>query len=317
MAEEVIGEKVTLEEMGGARMHASISGCGDNLAHDDADAIDQARHLFGYLPERWRDRPAACAGDEPLRLLTRAELPAQEAAGYDMHGVIDCLVDAHTFFELKPLFAPELTTGLARLDGHVVGIVANNPMHKGGVLFGDSADKATRFIFMCDAYNIPILFLADVPGFMIGTQVERAGIIRHGAKMITAVTEATVPKISVIVRKAYGAGLYAMCGPAFDPLATIALPTAKIAVMGPEAAVNAVYANKIAAIDDPQEKAAYVAQLRAEYEEDVDLYRLASELVIDAVVPFEALRGELIARFATADPADREVVAKRHTIYMG
>ncbi len=220
MAEEVIGEKVTLEEMGGARMHASVSGCGDNLAHDDADAIDQARHLFSYLPERWRDRPAACAGDEPVRPLTRAELPAQEAAGYDMHGVIDCLVDAHTFFELKPLFAPELTTGFARLDGHVVGIVANNPMHKGGVLFGDSADKASRFIFMCDAYNIPILFLADVPGFMIGTQVERAGIIRHGAKMITAVTEATVPKISVIVRKAYGAGLYAMCGPAFDPLAT-------------------------------------------------------------------------------------------------
>ena len=317
MAEEVIGEIVTLEEMGGARMHATVSGCGDNLAHDDADAIDQARHLFGYLPERWRDRPAPAAPDEPVRTLTRAELPAQEAAGYDMHRVVECLVDADSFFELKPLFAPELTTGLARLDGHVVGIVANNPMHKGGVLFGDSADKAARFVWMCDAYNIPLVFLADVPGFMIGTQVERAGIIRHGAKMITAITEATVPKISVIVRKAYGAGLYAMCGPAFDPLATIALPTAKIAVMGPEAAVNAVYANKIQAIDDPDERAAYVAARRAEYEEDVDLYRLASELVIDAVVPFEALRGELIARFATADPMDREAVAKRHTVYMG
>ena len=176
MAEEVIGEIVTLEEMGGARMHATVSGCGDNLAHDDADAIDQARHLFSYLPERWRERPAAVEADAPVRTLTRAELPAAEAAGYDMHRVIDCLVDAHTFFELKPLFAPELTTGFARLDGHVVGIVANNPMHKGGVLFGDSADKAARFVFMCDAYNIPIVFLADVPGFMIGTQVERAGI---------------------------------------------------------------------------------------------------------------------------------------------
>ena len=317
MAEEVIGEKVTLEEMGGARMHATVSGCGDNLAVDDEHAIEQARHLFSYLPERWRERPPIAEADAPVRALSRAELPAVEAAGYDMHRVIDCLVDADSWFELKPLFAPELTTGLARLDGHVVGIVANNPMHKGGVLFGDSADKAARFIFMCDAYNIPLVFLADVPGFMIGTQVERAGIIRHGAKMITAVTEATVPKICVVVRKAYGAGLYAMAGPAFDPLATLALPTAKIAVMGPEAAVNAVYANKIQAIDDPDERAAYVAERRAEYEEDVDLYRLASEMVVDAVVPFAELRRELVVRFATADPADRDHVAKRHTIYPG
>jgi acetyl-CoA carboxylase carboxyltransferase component len=317
MAEEVIGERVTLEEMGGARMHATVSGCGDNLAVDDHDAIEQARHLFSYLPERWRDRPPAIDAEGPVRELSRGELPQQEAAGYDMHRVIDCLVDAESFFELKPLFAPELTTGLARLDGHVVGIVANNPMHKGGVLFGDSADKAARFVFMCDAYNIPLVFLADVPGFMIGTQVERAGIIRHGAKMITAVTEATVPKICVVVRKAYGAGLYAMAGPAFDPLATLALPTAKIAVMGPEAAVNAVYANKIQAIDDPDERAAYVAERRAEYEADVDLYRLASEMVVDAVVPFAELRRELITRFGTADPVDRDVVAKRHTVYMG
>jgi acetyl-CoA carboxylase carboxyltransferase component len=317
MAEEVIGEKVTLEEMGGARMHATVSGCGDNLAIDDEHAIEQAKHLFGYLPERWRERPPTAVGEAAVRELTRADLPIAEAAGYDMHRVIECLVDADSFFELKPLFAPELTTGLARLDGQVVGIVANNPMHKGGVLFGDSADKAARFVFMCDAYNIPLVFLADVPGFMIGTQVERAGIIRHGAKMITAVTEATVPKICVVVRKAYGAGLYAMAGPAFDPIATLALPTAKIAVMGPEAAVNAVYANKIQAITDPDARAAYIAERRAEYEEDVDLYRLASEMVIDAVVSFADLRRELIARFATADPMDRDAVTKRHTIYMG
>jgi acetyl-CoA carboxylase carboxyltransferase component len=317
MAEEVIGEHVTLEEMGGARMHATVSGCGDNLATDDADAIEQARTLFSYLPERWRDRPPAEPALPPVRTLTRSELPEAEAAGYDMRRVVECLVDADSFFELKPLFAPELTTGLARLDGQVVGVVANNPMHKGGVLFGDSADKAARFIFMCDAYNIPLLFLADVPGFMIGTQVERAGIIRHGAKMITAVSEAMVPKICVVVRKAYGAGLYAMAGPGFDPLATLALPTAKIAVMGPEAAVNAVYANKIASIDDPAERAAYVAERRAEYEADVDLYRLAADLVIDAVVPFGELRRELVARYATADPVDRDAVAKRRTVYMG
>jgi acetyl-CoA carboxylase carboxyltransferase component len=149
---------------------------------------------------------------------------------------------------------------------------------------------------------------------MIGTEVERQGIIRHGAKLITAVTDATVPKICVVVRKAYGAGLYAMSGPAFDPIATIALPTAKIAVMGPEPAVAAVYANKIAAIADPAEREAYVAARRAEYEEDVDLLHLASELVIDAIVPFEGLRDEIIGRFAAADPVDRQAVAKRHGV---
>jgi acetyl-CoA carboxylase carboxyltransferase component len=317
MAQEVIGEDVTLEEMGGARMHATVSGCGDNLAVDDADAIEQARWLFSYLPTSWASPVPVSAGVEPLQPLTRGVLPVEEAAGYDMHRVIDALVDDDSFFAIKPLFAPELITGFARLDGHVVGIVANNPMHKGGVLFGDSADKSARFIWMCDAYSIPLIFLADVPGFMIGTHVERQGIIRHGAKMITAVTEATVPKICVVVRKAYGAGLYAMCGPAFDPLATLALPTAKIAVMGADAAVNAVYANKIAAIEDSDERAAFVADRRREYEQDIDLYRLASELVIDAVVPFEGLRRELIARFAAADPTDRQVVVKRHAVYMG
>jgi methylmalonyl-CoA decarboxylase subunit alpha len=314
MAEEVIGERVTLEEMGGARMHATVSGCGDNLATDDADAIEQVKHWFSYLPSTWRDVPQPYEAAAPLRPLTRAALPVEEAAGYDMHRVLEGLIDADSFFEVKPLWAPELIVGFGRLDGQPVGIVANNPQQKGGVLFTDSADKAARFIWLCDAFNVPLLFLADVPGFMIGTEVERGGIIRHGAKMITAVAEATVPKISVIVRKAYGAGLYAMCGPAFDPLATLALPTAKIAVMGPEPAVNAVFANKIAAIDDPAEREAYVKARREEYEADVDLLRLASELVIDAVVSFEGLRDELITRFATADPRDREHVAKRHGV---
>ena len=314
MAEEVIGEKVTLEEMGGARMHVTVSGCGDNLARDDADAIEQAKHWFSYLPSTWRDVPPAFHPEAPARLLTRSVVPESEAQGYDMHRLIEGVVDADSFFEVKPLWAPELIVGFGRLEGHAIGVVANNPAAKGGVLFVDSADKAARFIWLCDAFNVPLLFLADVPGFMIGTQVEREGIIRHGAKMITAVTEATVPKISVIVRKAYGAGLYAMSGPAFDPIATIALPTAKIAVMGPEAAVNAVFANKIAALEDPDERAAYVAERRQEYEEDVDLLRLASELVIDAIVPFEGLRDELVGRFAAADPRDREWVAKRHGV---
>ena len=241
-------------------------------------------------------------------------IPESDRAGYDIHDVIDTLVDEGSFFELKPLFAPELVIGWARLEGRSIGIVANNPLQKGGVLFGDSADKAARFIWCADAFNVPLLFLADVPGFMIGTQVEREGIIRHGAKMITAVAEATVPKISVILRKAYGAGLYAMAGPAFEPDACLALPTARIAVMGPEAAVNAVYANRIAAIEDLAERAAFVHDRRREYEEDVDLLRLASDLVIDAVVQPEDLRDELAKRFELVVTKSRRFSDRRHGV---
>ncbi len=316
MAEVVIGETTSLDEMGGARMHATVSGCGDNLCASDADAIDAARRFLSYLPRAWNDLPPAAAAFEPAAGAgeVRDIVPMEERRAYDMHDVIDALVDEGSFFEIKPLWARELIIGFARLDGEVVGVVANNPLHLGGVLFVDSADKAARFIWLCDAFNVPLLFLADVPGFMIGSQVEREGIIRHGAKMISAVTEATVPKISVIVRKAYGAGLYAMCGPAFDPDACIALPTAQIAVMGPEPAVNAVFYNKIHAIDDPDERAVFIAERRSEYEEDVDLVHLAAELVVDAVVQPEDLRAELVRRFALASGRVRDDVAKRHGV---
>ena len=314
MAEMVIGEKTTLEEMGGARMHATVSGCGDNLATDDTDAIAQARRYFSYLPGNWREAAPIHAAAQPVTALTASMIPESERRGYDMHRIVEALVDERSFFEIKPLFARELIVGFARLDGRSIGVVANNPSQKGGVLFTDSADKAARFIWCCDAFNVPLVFLADVPGFMVGTAVERDGIIRHGAKMITAVAEATVPKVSVIVRKAYGAGLYAMSGPAFEPEATIALPTAQIAVMGPEAAVNAVFANKIEAIEDEGERAQFVSDRRAEYEKDVDLLRLASELVLDAIVEPETLRDEIIARLAVAGGKERAFSARRHGV---
>jgi acetyl-CoA carboxylase carboxyltransferase component len=314
MAEMVINEKTTLEEMGGARMHATVSGCGDNLAVDDADAIEQAKAYFTYLPGSWRKPVPSYESAAPARSFAADLVPADEHIPFDVHDVIDALVDAESFFEVKPLFAPELVVGFALLDGKSVGIVANNPAVKGGVLFVDSADKASRFIWACDAFSVPLVFLADVPGFMIGTEVERQGIIRHGAKMVTAVSEATVPKVSVILRKAYGAGLYAMSGPAFEPEATLALPTAKIAVMGPEAAVNAVFANKIAAIEDPDEQAAFVAEQRRLYEDDVDLLHLASELVVDAVVEPAALRDEIVKRLALAEGKDRTFSDRRHGV---
>jgi acetyl-CoA carboxylase carboxyltransferase component len=314
MAEMVIGEKTTLEEMGGARMHATVSGSADALAASDEEAIAQARRYLSYLPTSWRGEAPAADARPPAASWRDGLIPASERQGYDMHRVIDALVDSESFFEIKPLYARELIVGFGRLDGRPIGVVANNPMQKGGVLFVDSADKAARFIWCCDAYNVPLLFLADVPGFMVGSQVERQGIIRHGAKMITAVSEATVPKISVIVRKAYGAGLYAMAGPAFDPDACLALPSAKIAVMGPEAAINAVYANKIAELEDEAERERYVKGLREEYEADIDLLRLASELVIDAVVEPPELRGELVRRFALAQGKGRSLTDRRHGV---
>jgi acetyl-CoA carboxylase carboxyltransferase component len=315
MVEMVTGEITTLEEMGGAKMHTTVSGCGDFLVKDDNEAIETAKKYFSYMPSTWSSPVPVAEPAEPAKVFTRSIVPEAERQAYDMHKVIDALVDAGSFLEVKKGFAKELIVGFGRLNGVVTGFVANNPMQKGGVLFVDSADKAARFIWCCDAYGIPLVFLSDVPGFMVGTAVEKQGIIRHGAKMITAVSEATVPKVCVVVRKAYGAGLYAMCGPAFGPEATIALPMAKIAVMGPEPAVNAVYANKIAEINDAGAREAFVAEKRAEYEEDVDLLRLASEMIIDAVIEPEQLRAELIARLGRAVGKSRARVDKRHGVY--
>jgi acetyl-CoA carboxylase carboxyltransferase component len=315
MAEMVIGEKVTLEEMGGAKMHTAVSGCGHFLVKSDEEAIDLAQRYLSYMPENWREgapdaEPAAPASDAAIAEI----VPADENQPFDMREVLDVLLDAHSFLEVHKRWAKELIVGYGRLDGRVVGIVANQPRQKGGVLFIDSADKAARFIQTCNAFNVPLLFLADVPGFMIGTAVERHGIIRHGAKMISAVSEATVPKLSVIVRKAYGAGLYAMAGPAFEPDCCIALPSASIAVMGPQAAINAVFYNQIQAIEDEAEREAFVAAKRAEYSEDIDILHLASELVVDAVVEPEDLRAELIRRFAYAAGKDRPLAERRNPV---
>ncbi|MGD0063539.1 MAG: carboxyl transferase domain-containing protein [Streptosporangiaceae bacterium] len=241
-------------------------------------------------------------------------VPVSERQAFDMRRYVRGLVDEDSWFEIHALWAREVVTGFARLGGQVIGVIANNPMFKGGVLFVDSADKAARFIQICDAFGIPVLFLADVPGFMVGTAVERQGIIRHGAKMIAAMSDATVPKICVVVRKAYGAGLYAMAGPGFEPDATLALPTAKIAVMGAEAAVNAVYAGKLEQITDAQARTAETERLRRDYEQDIDILRLAAELVVDDIVEPEDLRAELERRFAAARAKDRTPPRRRHGI---
>ena len=316
MVEVVVGEKVTLEELGGARMHATESGLGDALVADDKGAIEFAKAYFRYMPQRTGEKPAPCEA-KPARPSPKpiGELiPEEPNRGYDMRKLIDAVIDEGSWVEIKKLFARELLTGFARLEGQPVGVVANQPMQKGGVLFNDSADKAARFIWLCDAFEIPLLFLADVPGFMIGTDVEKRGIIRHGAKMISAVSEATVPKISVIVRKAYGAGLYAMAGPAFDSDAVIALPSAQIAVMGPEPAINAVFYNKLAELPENQRESRR-KELEDEYREDVDLYKLAANLIVDDVVEPERLRETLIARFRAYATRVATRVDRKHGVF--
>lgn len=316
MAEKVIGEKVTLEEMGGARMHCSISGCGDVLALDETEAIEEARRYLSYFPSNYKEKAPVSEVLSPKAGRELEEIvPENQNVPFDMYEFIDGLIDEGSFFEMKKLFAQEIVTGFGRIDGKPVGIIANQPKVKGGVLFVDSADKAARFITLCDAFSIPLLFLSDVPGFMIGTKVERAGIIRHGAKLIAAMSDVTVPKISVIVRKAYGAGLYAMAGPAFEPDCCLALPTAQIAVMGPEAAVNAVYSNKINEIEDVKERIQFVQQKQQEYKEHIDIYKLASEMIIDDIVSPASLRDELKNRFSFYENKEMIFSERKHPVY--
>jgi acetyl-CoA carboxylase carboxyltransferase component len=314
IAEMTTGEVSSLEEMGGAELHATESGCADEVFPDDATLIAAAQVLFDYLPSSWEEAPAVADSAPPAEDDWEGLIPDKPRQGYDVRTVLSRIVDEDSFFEIKARWATEIVVGFARLDGHVVGLVASQPAVRSGAIFVDSADKATRFISLCDAFNVPLVFLHDVPGFMVGREVERQGIIRHGAKMLVAMSSAEVPKFSVVLRKAYAAGFYAMCAPGFEPRATLALPTAMIGAMAADAAVNAVYAPRIAEIEDPEERAAFVEARRVDYEADVNLLRMASDLVVDAVVPPEQLRAQLIGRLLAAQRWQRSVPARHHVV---
>lgn len=298
-AEMVTGEKVSLEEMGGAEMHSRVSGLSDMLVEDEYEAIAAVRAYLSFLPSNWEEKPPSAASIPPQPVDNiRDIVPQDEAKPFDVIELIDAVVDANSFIEYKPLFAQELVTGFCRLGGSPVGIVANQSAYKAGVLFSDSSDKAARFIWLCNAYNVPLLFLMDIPGYMIGTAAEHSGIIRHGAKMLFAVAESRVPRISVIVRKGYGGGYLGMSGSPMAPDAVLALPTAKPALLGPEAAINSIHYNHVMAITDLDERAQFVEQKRAEYAEKIDVFQIANENAVEAVVQPDALRDELIHRFA-------------------
>ncbi|HLF16430.1 MAG TPA: acyl-CoA carboxylase subunit beta [Candidatus Thermoplasmatota archaeon] len=314
MVEMVTGEKVTMQELGGADVHMEASGSCHLVVDSEEEAALAAYRLLSYLPDHCGDRPPRYEAKPPAKdgADLDAVVPEDPNKAFDMHEVIVRLVDEGSWLELKPGHAAELVTGFARIAGHVVGVVANNSAVRAGAIFPNSADKAAEFILTCDAFNVPLVYLCDTPGFMVGSEVERQGILKRGKRFIYATSTATVPKLCVVVRKAYGAGIYAMCGPAFEPEATLALPGAEIAVMGAEAAINAVYANHIAKITDAKERAKFIEEKRAEYQRDIDIRAVADDLVVDHVVPPSMLRGELAARLAAYADKHHPLPKKGH-----
>ncbi|MEF8783393.1 MAG: acyl-CoA carboxylase subunit beta [Haloarculaceae archaeon] len=314
MVQMVTGEDISMEELGGPDVHSQYSGSADLVASDESHARDLVAQLIGYLPDNSDEKPPQTEGRHPATSPKDIDsiIPQEPNRGYDMTDIIDSVVDAGSWFELQPEFGKEMLTGFGRIDGRPVGIVANQPAQRAGAIFPDAAQKAAEFIWKCDAYNVPLLYLCDTPGFMAGSQVEKDSILEKGKKMIYATSSATVPKQCVVVRKAYGAGIYAMSGPAYDPESTIALPSGEIAIMGPEAAINAVYARKLAEIDDEEERKQVEQELREEYREDIDVHRMASEVVIDEIVPPSMLREELENRFAFYETVEKDLPDKKH-----
>jgi acetyl-CoA carboxylase carboxyltransferase component len=314
MVEMVTGEKISMQDLGGPDMHAQESGSCDVVVEDEEEAAVMVKRLLSYLPQSCYENPPRYAAKPPARdpATLMSLVPEDPNKAFDMHHVIECIVDEGSLFELKPEYAPELITALARIDGRTVGIVANNSAHKAGAIFPESSDKAAHFIWRCDSFNIPLVYLSDTPGFMVGPDMERKSVLMRGRKFIYATSMATVPKFCVVVRKAYGAGIYAMCGPAFEPEATLALPGAEIAIMGPEAAINAVYLNKIMAIPEGPERVAYVEKLRKDYRADIDVHVMADDQVVDHVVPPAELRQELVKRLAFFQTKDETLPGKKH-----
>jgi acetyl-CoA carboxylase carboxyltransferase component len=314
LTKAVTGEDVTQEELGGSRIHTRVSGVGDLEVASDEECIEAIKQYLSYFPQSCEQTPPRAEASDPV---DRVEedlldiLPDSPRHPYDMYEVIRRIVDDGEWFDLKPRWARTIITALARMGGRPVGIVANQPKHLGGILENDSADKAARFINLCDAYRIPLVFLMDVPGFMVGTKVEQAGIIRHGAKMLYAVSRATVPKVTVVIRKAYGAGYYVMCGKAYEPDLIVAWPSAEISVMGPEGAVNIIFRKQIEASEDPD---ATRAQMIEGIRKSIDPYIAAGNAMIDDIIDPRETRPTVIRALEMAETKQVERPHKRHGV---
>ena len=313
VVEAVTGEKTDMQALGGPDVHARQSGSADRVAKDEEEAAQMVRDLFGYLPQT-HDAPLPTRQTElPSRNPKELDriFPENPDAAYDVHDVITHLVDKDSWFEIKPDFAPELVTGFGRIEGRPVGFVANQPADKSGAIFPDSAEKGAGFVWTCDAYGIPLVYLCDTPGFMVGSAVEKQGILQKGRKFIYATSNAQVPKICVITRKSYGAGIYAMAGPSFGPDATLALPSAEISVMGPDAAVNALFADQLADMDE-ESAAQFKEMMLDEYEKYIDIQAQAAKMQVDELLPAGDLRDQLGARLKTLENKRRTTRDRYH-----
>jgi acetyl-CoA carboxylase carboxyltransferase component len=301
----VTGEEVTAEALGGAMTHNSVSGVAQFIADNDADCIAQIRRLISFIPNNNMARaPIHTCGDDPVRMVAELDnfMPDNANSPYDMKAVIALIVDNADFYEVKPYYACNIITGFARMDGRTVGIVANQPNFMAGCLDINASDKGARFIRFCDAFNIPLLTLVDVPGFLPGADQEFGGIIRHGAKMLYAYSEAVVPKITLVLRKAYGGSYLAMCSRDLGADQVIAWPTAEIAVMGPAGAANIIFKG------DPD-----IEGKTAEYVENFATpYQAAKRGFVDMVIEPSETRA-VLNNALTMLASKREVrPAKRH-----
>ena len=309
-----VGEEVTQEQLGGSRVHCRTSGVGDLEVADDEACIAAIRQYLSFFPAHCEQAPPLRPARDPVDRMDDElldVLPASNRQPYDMYEVIRRVVDDGVWLDLKPQFARSMITCLARMGGRSVGIVANQPRHLGGILDNDAADKAARFVSLCDAFAIPLVFLVDVSGFMVGTRVEAAGIIRHGAKMLHAVAAATVPKITVVIRKAYGAGYYVMNGRAYEPDLIVAWPSAEISVMGAEGAVEIVFRRQVDEADDP---AAKKGELIAAYRGLIDVYVAAKNAMIDDVIDPRETRPVVIGALAMAEGKRVQRPWRRHGV---
>jgi acetyl-CoA carboxylase carboxyltransferase component len=313
IVEAMTGEQVDMQELGGPKVHAEESGSADLVVPDEETAAEKAQEILKLLPQNYGEDPPEKTAKPPKKNPYSLDdiIPEEPNKAYDVTEVIDRVVDRDSFIEMKPDFAPELVTGLGRIDGQVVGIVANNPEHVSGAIFPDSADKGAGFVWTCDAYNIPLVYLCDTPGYMIGSQVEQEGVLRKGRKFIYATSNAQVPKFCVITRKAYGAGIYAMAGPSFGPDATLALPSAEISVMGPDAAVHALFGGQIEDMEGDA-KDAFIESAKQEFDKYIDIKKQASKMQVDELIPAGDLREQLEVRLDTYRTKQRDDRPRHH-----
>jgi acetyl-CoA carboxylase carboxyltransferase component len=317
LVKAAVGEVVTAEEMGGSEVHTKVSGVADLEVADDEECIRVVRQYLSYFPSSNLGRPPVVdAADPPQRRCDDLLdiVPANPRQAYDVRKVIASIVDRDSFFPIKPEWGRNLVTGLARFGGRPAGIVANQPMFLGGALDVNAADKAARFVWLCDAFHIPLVFLMDCPGFLVGSAVEKQGIIRHGAKMLFAVAEATVPKVTVVMRKGYGAGYYVMNGRAYEPDLIVGWPTAEISVMGPEGAVNIIFRKQIEAAGDQEARNAVRSQLVQTVREQINAYIAAGWSFLDDLIDPGETRAAICRGLELAEGKKLERPWRKHGV---